>query len=185
MPDEYASEREYPTLPPCGNLRLVFDGRELRFFGGKRTHIYPAVSGKMQTSTGSSGGTWFDYSQQAQRGGPGGPIPEGDYRINPAQLSSAGLFRNTDAWGLYRITIHPLRTTQTWGRGGFFIHGGVTPGSSGCIDLTYHITRFADDLKAEVGVRKISTRGAEVPIGLNICEIPLRVWYREKTVKLP
>ena len=38
------------------------------------------------------------------------------------------------AWGNYRITIHPFTTTETYGRGGFFIHGGDQLGSAGCID---------------------------------------------------
>jgi hypothetical protein len=57
-------------------------------------------------------------------------------------------WRYEDAWGSHRITIHPFDTTHTFGRGGFFIHGGTTPGSAGCIDLTAGISSFARALGA-------------------------------------
>ena len=73
--------------------------------------------------------------------------------------------RFANAWGRYRISIHPFTTTETFGRGGFFIHGGATPGSAGCIDLTNHMDRFVADLRREVGT---STQ---------TCQIHLEVLY--------
>ncbi|MEZ5601109.1 MAG: DUF2778 domain-containing protein [Candidatus Competibacteraceae bacterium] len=75
-----------------------------------------------------------------------GPIPQGIYWIRPDELDDNWLNcrlsdRFANAWGRYRISIHPF-TTETFGRGGFFIHGGATPGSAGCIDLTNHMDRF-------------------------------------------
>jgi hypothetical protein len=40
--------------------------------------------------------------------------------------------------------------TETYGRGGFFIHGGSVPGSAGCIDLWTHMESFATDLEREL-----------------------------------
>ena len=59
-----------------------------------------------------------------------------------------------DSWGKYRITIHPFTTTNTFHRGGFFIHGGKTPGSLGCIDLTSNIEAFVSSLRKEGAIRK-------------------------------
>lgn len=42
----------------------------------------------------------------------------------------------TEAWGKNRIWLTPKKGTITFGRSGFSIHGGDTPGSAGCIDLT-------------------------------------------------
>ena len=43
--------------------------------------------------------------------------------------------------------------TQTYGRGGFFIHGGTHPGSAGCIHVTGPdgMETFLADLKAALG----------------------------------
>lgn len=71
------------------------------------------------------------------------------------------------AWGNFRLTIHPYPSTQTHGRGGFFIHGGSVPGSAGCIDLMVNIDKFVERLKDELE-------------GLPECYIPLTVRYSSK-----
>lgn len=68
------------------------------------------------------------------------------------------------AWGNYRLTIHPYPGTVTHARGGFFIHGGATPGSAGCIDLTMYMDHFVEKLIQELK-------------GLPACHIPLNVRY--------
>jgi hypothetical protein len=37
-------------------------------------------------------------------------------------------------WGDWRDPIHPLPRVNTYGRSGFFLHGGNWPGSAGCVD---------------------------------------------------
>ena len=49
------------------------------------------------------------------------------------------------SWGQHRIWLEPAPGTVTHGRSGFSIHGGDTPGSAGCIDLTHSIGEFADE----------------------------------------
>jgi hypothetical protein len=71
------------------------------------------------------------------------------------------------AWGNFRLTIHPYPSTETYGRGGFFIHGGSTPGSAGCIDLSTNIDKFVEKLTTELK-------------GLPKCYIPLTVLYSTK-----
>lgn len=73
-----------------------------------------------------------------------GPIPVGDYYIDPKDLSDPGFigdiarnFRpdSPGDWGDFRIKIQPLSTTRTYGRNNFFLHGGSYEGSAGCIDV--------------------------------------------------
>lgn len=149
----YIAERGNSTLPDA-SIELVFNGSTLDVVGSESASL-SAVSGKPD----SSGG--FSYSVERQRTPDTGPIPEGIYWIDPTQLKSLWYYVGgaADAWGSHRITIHPFHTTATFGRGGFFIHGGSTPGSAGCIDLTSHmadlakiINRYEGD-KIKVNVR--------------------------------
>jgi RHS repeat-associated core domain len=54
------------------------------------------------------------------------------------------------AWGEYRTNLHPDPGTDVKGRdpNGFFIHGGDTPGSKGCIDLTGENNAFHNFLRS-------------------------------------
>lgn len=140
----YAAERYWPN--PAGirsSLRLSFNGGSLRMPAYGET--YRAVSGR-HTRAG------FDYSVDRQRLPNEGPIPEGTYWVAPSELWDNAWYKAapTSAWGNYRLTIHPFPETETYGRGGFFIHGGRVPGSAGCIDLWQDMDRFAADLRRHV-----------------------------------
>lgn len=47
------------------------------------------------------------------------------------------------SWGEYRWPLIPSRGTETYGRTNFYVHGGSTPGSIGCIDLVTESGDFA------------------------------------------
>lgn len=47
------------------------------------------------------------------------------------------------AWGDYRWALKPKSGTKTHGRSSFYLHGGSTPGSIGCIDLVTDSGDFA------------------------------------------
>lgn len=47
------------------------------------------------------------------------------------------------AWGSYRWALLPKKGTNTFGRHSFYLHGGSTPGSIGCIDLVTDSENFA------------------------------------------
>lgn len=163
MPAKYAAERTIPRHPACAQSRisLVFDGRILSARGTLEAMTYPAVSGR-PLALGR-----FDYSVDRQKVPDAGPIPEGEYWIQPSQLQANAWYRVRNprtAWGDYWITIHPYPSTSTHGRGGFFVHGGHTPGSAGCIDLSIHMNRFIEAIKKELR-------------GLPECFIPLTVRY--------
>jgi hypothetical protein len=131
--DPYAGERGDPKTPKC-DLTLTFDGEKLTV-SGLESKEFPAVSGRPHDGK-------FDNSPERQKLKREGPLPAGSYWIDPGQLHKNWWWENAP-WGRYRITIHPYEKTETHGRGGFFIHGGTTPGSAGCIDLTDKMTDFA------------------------------------------
>ncbi len=76
-----------------------------------------------------------------------GPIPKGVYyldpnkivKYDPEKLNLWDLRREPSwplgSWGHYRVKLHPATETITHGRDGFYLHGGDTPGSLGCIDV--------------------------------------------------
>lgn len=163
MTDRYAAERGIPAVPGCARstLTLRFDGRFLTL-GGPTGRRYEAVSGM----PGLKGR--FSYSATRQRISHEGPIPEGEYWIQPSEMWTNRWYSNAprDAWGNHRITIHVSPGTKTHGRGGFFIHGGAEPGSAGCIDLHVHMDAFVRDL------RKATDDD-------DACYVPLTVQYQK------
>ena len=56
-------------------------------------------------------------------------------------------FEMPNGWGNSRIPIQPQQGTNTFGRHSMYVHGGVVPGSSGCIDLTSSNGNFYNDFK--------------------------------------
>ena len=151
----YGAEWKDPTQAACRvDLQLSFDGVTLAIHRKRGGVIrFNAVSGR--PGAGADGRPVFDYSKDRQEKANVGPIPEGDYWIDPAELwanNPLKWVKNAPwAWGSHRITIHPYRRTDTYCRGGFFIHGGWVAGSAGCIDLTARMPIFVAQLKAEVG----------------------------------
>ncbi|MEK6750392.1 MAG: tlde1 domain-containing protein [Pseudomonadota bacterium] len=96
----------------------------------------PATSGR--------GGCMNNASVACQRTMNEGPIPVGDYYIDPAGLDDPNaivdLARNFNPkhiadWGDFRVKITSYPSTNTFARDGFFLHGGSILGSAGCIDV--------------------------------------------------
>ncbi|HET7538539.1 MAG TPA: tlde1 domain-containing protein [Polyangiaceae bacterium] len=162
---DYSAERGDPKSDVCskpaGVYSLLFDAYYLKLMvSGSVTQAWHARSGRKNTAG------LFDYSVANQKAPNIGPIPEGNYWIQPDQLASRAsweIWRVTwpvGSWGNHRITIHPRPGTMTYGRGGMFIHGGADWGSAGCIDLTYGIDSFAAKIRP-----------------MSACYIPLTVAY--------
>jgi hypothetical protein len=61
-------------------------------------------------------------------------------------INTDDFYQSTDpsriAWGNFRFSLNPKKGTNTFGRGGFFLHGGSIPGSIGCVDLATDIRDF-------------------------------------------
>lgn len=137
------------------------DGEILRF-------SYRAVSGRPDK------GGKFDYSKKRQATKGEGPIPEGEYYINPQEiqytndrtaidklfgLAGHGTFKwGKTAWGIGRVWIYPSKVTiDGVVRNDFSIHGGSELGSAGCIDLTNNdVAFFADLIKYRGNITNIS-----------------------------
>lgn len=131
---------------------LLFNGSTLSLVdNGHTVFSAPAVSGRPLANG------HFDYSVARQKMGSTGPIPVGNYKINPLATqwwSSQSYMQRTAAifkkgtwpgglisWGAARTWITP-DGANVYGRSGFTIHGGVEPGSAGCIDLYGSEVRF-------------------------------------------
>jgi hypothetical protein len=95
-------------------------------------HDDGSIAGSYPYSSGMHGNT--DYTESGE-----GPTPPGNYTIYPSEISPAGFFRqyiDPRDWGDYRVSLHPDAGTNTYGRGGFFIHGGrKRHGSEGCLKV--------------------------------------------------
>ena len=128
---------------------LLFNGKKLTLYeNGNLEKSWNAVSGK----PGFQHPNYQDLKNY-------GPIPEGNYiarkeehqrwkNLNLLQKSTAYVGKGewpggTYAWGENRIWLTPSQETNTYNRSGFSIHGGKTPGSAGCIDLTKDMKDFS------------------------------------------
>ncbi|MFL6667267.1 MAG: tlde1 domain-containing protein [Burkholderia ambifaria] len=161
MENRYAAKRGTPALPACAcaPISLRFDGRFL-VMTGNASGVYPAVSGR-HDNRGS-----FDYPSARHQMENVGPIPSGRYWIQPFEMWTNRSYNlaSRAACGNYRLTIHVVPGTRTFGRGGFFIHGGTQAGSAGCINLHSGMENFVREIEA--GTK-----------GMPGCYVPLRVQY--------
>ena len=182
---------EYSNPQSAPALSLEFDGDMLTFRVDEGDRIkrysYSAVAGK-PLMDGS-----FDYSKERQKIAGEGPLPEGEYWINPNEIRYApepgspkdilymigGMMPpkkrfspfpgGSVAWGRGRVPIYPQEVVvDNVKRGGFTIHGGTEPGSAGCIDLTNQEEKFFKEIEK---YKKITD------------SIPLRVNYSSQQKK--
>jgi uncharacterized protein RhaS with RHS repeats len=114
---------------------------------GRKPYTLPATSGKPNCNC--------DETKKNE-----GPIPSGNYTLNTDEVSNPGLvgdlLRNTQGdWGDWRGPLHPNAETNTYGRKGFFLHGGSISGSAGCIDVggglmgNTSLDRLLEDIMAD------------------------------------
>jgi len=96
-----------------------------------------------------------------------GPIPSGNYTLFTSQLSNPNrvgdIARNLRGdWGDWRAPLVPSASTEIYGRSGFFLHGGVYPGSAGCID--YGGGLYGNSLTDQVLRDILSDPDGQVPV---------------------
>lgn len=147
-------------------LRLNFDGTKLRLMrGDDELDWWPAVSGRR--------GYWGKEYQNVRNAG---PLPEGNYTVSQSNFQNRldePLYKRALSyfpfkkftkypfgevkWGNSRIALVPSKDTETFGRNGFFIHGGNRHESAGCIDTARYnddfmktFLMFGEDLPLEV-----------------------------------
>ena len=143
-------------------VSLIFNGSTFSLIdNGVTVFSATAVSGRPLDD-----GT-FDYSISRQKMKSTGPIPAGNYTIDPQKIQwwtdqdrktrtaallgfigvKAGTWPGGPlAWGVGRTWITP-NGSEVYGRSGFTIHGGASPGSAGCIDLMGNDLRFFSTLQ--------------------------------------
>ena len=137
---------------PGQNVELHFDLKTLKVKDAVYNIDMPGLS--WEATSGKPGYQSPEYQKEANKG----PIPEGKYLVDPSQTQS--FFYTSDfnrfkgkfglgtwpggknSWGEFRTWLTPIDGTETYGRSGFSIHGGTTPGSAGCIDLTKYNRSF-------------------------------------------
>ncbi|MFA5652722.1 MAG: RHS repeat-associated core domain-containing protein, partial [Desulfomonilia bacterium] len=120
----YVQNNPVNWIDPWGLDSLVADHGTITHYAdnGKVVGSYPYSSGRNGVT---------DPSVPNQ-----GPIPPGNYSLDPKTISEGGFLRNLlGDWGKYRAPLNPHPSTDTYGRDGFFLHGGKSPGSAGCVDL--------------------------------------------------
>ena len=158
----YANEKAQQEPQGPYIKSILFDGVDLVTTavdknGETVEQFLPAYSGTPRF------GTEFDYSKYRQERAEG-PIPEGDYSINPQEVQRptlkdevaalAGDILDEDigrypggrySWGNCRISISQSEEQKKeTGRDHFFIHGGEENGSAGCIDLVDRDSDFCE-----------------------------------------
>lgn len=143
-------------VPVTDDLQwLTFNGKELAWRRGLWVvKSWPAVSGAE------------GYQQPADQPKVNlGPLPEGVWSVQQGEYQNifnypfrgliAGFFSTPEAklgnwpgsiiaWGVERVWVFPEKDTETYGRKDFSIHGGLFPGSAGCIDMTRHMDAFTE-----------------------------------------
>jgi RHS repeat-associated protein len=123
----YAQNNPVNRIDAFGLAQAVFNGSSISLW----------------TDTGRYLGTW---AASSGRGGNVnevglGPIPSGLYVAEPGSTQTASIFSpvwyffRQEIWGTQRLSLIPYPGTKTYGRSGFFIHGGSHSQTAGCVRI--------------------------------------------------
>ncbi len=150
-------ENSLNTFPASSSIRfqgpncyMNFDGQNLDLYNNGLVNRLSAQSGQ------------DDFQSAAfQSVKNKGPIPEGTYYANQDERQNIDIINalagiiykgnwkgSLPSWGLRRVWLNPDENTNTYGRDGFSIHGGLTKGSAGCIDIPWQTDELRDYLDA-------------------------------------
>lgn len=161
-------DKDMTTWENVGTSYVSFDGNSLDLHYqntdskgniSPSTFSVPAVSGRPDKNG------QFDYSVARQEKENIGPLPEGDYKINPQGVQNLSLGHDiigtalsftqifgkrfgawpggNYSWGMSRLDITPNAVNVNGVvRSAFTIHGGQDAGSAGCIDCMRGETLF-------------------------------------------
>ncbi len=143
------------------NCYMTFDGKNLNLYNN---------NGLVSSLDAQSGHNDYQSSiyQPIENKG---PLPEGTYYANQDERQNIDLLdtgigigvkvlefltrKNIPygswkggpiSWGLRRVWLKPDENTNTYGRDGFTIHGGLNKGSAGCIDIPWQTDELSDYL---------------------------------------
>lgn len=137
------------------DIRLEFDGVTLQAVNtntGSVVDSWAAISGR----PGSQSESFSNIPDT-------GPIPSGSWSITTSSIinmddlslwrqvaSETGLVSprgGVSSWGNTFVRIEAADGTETYGRSGFYLHGGAHAGSAGCIDLVGGNDAFFEFIK--------------------------------------
>jgi len=99
-----------------------------------------------------------------------GPVPPGTYTIDPNELTDPNTIDDMKRnfmgdWGDWRVPLVPDPETNTFGRDGFFLHGGMFRGSAGCIDVGGGL--FGNDLTDRLRDDILNDPNGSVPVNVH------------------
>ena len=149
---EHLSITSNNSHPTC---YMTFDGQNLNlYYNGDLIESLDAQSGRDEYQS-------AQYQNIANKG----PLPVGTYYANQNQrqnitakdaiigtiakvlgISKGKWSGGPISWGTKRVWLQPDENTNTYGRSGFTIHGGLTKGSAGCIDIPWQTNKLSDYL---------------------------------------
>lgn len=153
MKNQEQLKDKYPDIE-IGNLEkltlyteLLFDGYNLKWIENGNNSTYTAFSGDPQER--------YKESKKDL-----GPTPQGEYTVSSKDIQDM----DGDAWGNYRVKLHPIKTTVnrmvncfSLVRTDMYIHGGKFKGTLGCIELNkdHEEEEFFNKLKSNGGKLKL------------------------------
>lgn len=114
-------------------------------------------NGQLQGNLNGQSGDDYHQSSVHQNVANHGPIPEGTYWADQDQRQNIGLLDAvlggiTKVFNLpygtwkKRVWLRPDANTNTYGRSGFSIHGGLSKSSAGCIDIPWQTGKLSNYL---------------------------------------
>ena len=149
------------------NCYVEFDGNNVDLYKYGQSNGNRLLNGQLQGNLNGQSGDDYHQGSIYQNVANHGPIPEGTYYANQDQRQSLTLkdvalklgeklgistnqksnwSGNPTAWGTKRVWLQPDTNTNTYGRSGFSIHGGLSKGSAGCIDIPWQTGKLSDYL---------------------------------------
>ena len=163
IPQATATPQQQTSNNP--NCYVEFDGNNVDLYKYGQYNGNKLQNGQLQGNLSGQSGDDYHQSSVYQNVANHGPIPEGTYWADQKQRQNIGLLDavlggitkvfnlpygawkgSIPAWGTKRVWLRPDTNTNTYGRSGFSIHGGLTKGSAGCIDIPWQTGKLSNYL---------------------------------------
>ena len=160
------TQSQQPSNDP--NCYMEFDGKNVDLYKYGQYNGNRLQNGQLENNLSGQSGDDYHQSSIHQNVANKGPIPEGTYYANQNQRQNIGLWDSVAgiigrgkwpgsilAWGTKRVWLQPDANANTYGRSDFSIHGGLSKGSAGCIDIprqTGKLSNYLDNCQDSVPV---------------------------------